>query len=83
METSEKSPILAWIEREGGHTLPPSQSPMRVQAFPHGFVYSLRGSRCEPLRRRLLPRHGAREQIVSLSQGLKLDCGTIFSAMAN
>ena len=40
MGTAETVPILARIEREGGHTLPPSQSPMRVQALPHGFVCS-------------------------------------------
>ena len=33
MGTSEKVPILAWIEREGGHTLPPSQSPHASPSF--------------------------------------------------
>ena len=41
METSEKVPILAWIEREGDTTIPPfTIPPMRVYALPHKFVYS-------------------------------------------
>ena len=33
METSEKVPILAWIEREEGTTIPPSQSPHACLSF--------------------------------------------------
>ena len=48
METSEKVPIFAWIEREGGLPVPLHNPPYRSGLTDPGldkkrFVYSLRG----------------------------------------
>ena len=43
METSEKVPIFARLNVKGGIPSPLHNPPMRIEAFLHGFAYSLRG----------------------------------------
>ena len=42
METSEKVPIFARLNVKGGIPSPLHNPPMRIEVFPHGFVYSLK-----------------------------------------
>ena len=41
METSEKVPIFAWIEREGGLPAPLHNPPCKSNSLKSGFVYTL------------------------------------------
>ena len=43
METSEKVSIFAGLNVKGGIPSPLHNPPMRVEVFPHSFVYSLNG----------------------------------------